>query len=440
VLFEPDKYTNIEPTAEETKTYFDDHKESYKTEPKIKVGYLYFNPSDYVSKVQISEEEVDLYYEENPKEFITPKTVEARHILIKVAPDAAEAEVEKAKKKALDVLKQAQEGMDFAELAKQHSEGPTKEAGGYLGSFQKDAMVKPFSDKAFSMKAGEISEPVKTQFGWHIIKVEKVNEASTEPKDKAKEKIRKKLSEENSNTLAYDHSESIYETIFDGDDLKKVAEDQKLTYQATDFFTRKDPVKGIKNSDRFVSAAFDLSDMQISDIQDLGDGFYILQITEKMPSKIPEFDSVKEKVRSDLIKEKQREKAKADATSLLKALKEKKSMLEASKPFDLTPTATGFFKRNDSIPNIGYEPSVSTAAFKLSEKNALPEDTINGQKGFFVIRFKERKEPEQTAFEKEMAKTKEELLRLKHRKAFDAWLAEVKGNSEITIEKGFLAE
>ena len=140
--------------------------------------YLKFEPGNYVAKVEISEDEISEYYEEHPDEFQNPKTVEARHILIKVGQDAADEEVAKAKDKIQDILKKARSGQDFAELARQYSEGPSKDKGGLLGSFRREAMVKPFADKAFSMQAGDISEPVRTRFGWHIIKVEKVNEAT----------------------------------------------------------------------------------------------------------------------------------------------------------------------------------------------------------------------------------------------------------------------
>ena len=85
-----------------------------------------------------------------PSLFKTPKTVEARHILLKVDDNAEPETVEKTENKALNVLKLAREGKDFAELAKQYSEGPTKDKGGYLGAFKKETMVKPFADKAAS--------------------------------------------------------------------------------------------------------------------------------------------------------------------------------------------------------------------------------------------------------------------------------------------------
>ena len=173
VLIEPGQFKNIEPTADEVRDYFERHKENYKTDPEIKVRYLVLRPEDFAARVTVTEEDIREYYESNPEKFEEPKTVQARHILIKVAENATPEEVESARKRAEDVLKMAKEGQDFATLARKYSEGPTKAKGGELGTFRREAMVKPFADKAFSMEAGEISEPVRTRFGWHIIKGEK---------------------------------------------------------------------------------------------------------------------------------------------------------------------------------------------------------------------------------------------------------------------------
>jgi len=179
VLFDPDTYKDITLSPEEIKTYFDESKSSYKTDPLIKARYLHFNPEVYAAGVEIADDEIKTYYAENPEEFKTPETVEARHILRTVGQDASPEDVEKARSKTLEIMKMAKAGKDFAELAKRFSQGPTQSKGGYLGTFEREKMVKPFSDKAFSMKAGEISEPVRTPFGWHIIKIEKVNKGGT---------------------------------------------------------------------------------------------------------------------------------------------------------------------------------------------------------------------------------------------------------------------
>ncbi|MDX2496709.1 MAG: SurA N-terminal domain-containing protein, partial [Desulfobacterales bacterium] len=273
VLFEPDRYKNVNPPLEETKTFFERHKENYKTEAMVKVRYLHFNPDTYRSKVTFSDEELLEYYNENQEAFKTPKTVEARHILFTVDENATPEAVKKIQERALDILKLAKEGKDFAELAKQYSEGPTRDSGGYLGKFRKEAMVKPFADMAFSLKAGEIGGPVRTQFGWHIIKVEKVNEASILSFDEAKAQIKENLTEERVKNLAYDDAEAVSDVSFQEDDLLKLAKERNLKVLTTDFFSRKGPEKGISTPSKFASIAFNLSVGEISDIQEFENGY-----------------------------------------------------------------------------------------------------------------------------------------------------------------------
>jgi peptidyl-prolyl cis-trans isomerase D len=425
-------------TSEEVQQYFEAHKEEYKTDPALKVRYLKFEPKTYVSQVEIPDYEISAYYEEHPGEFQNPKTVQARHILIKVDQNASAEDAAKAKEKIEDILKKARDGQDFAELAKQYSEGPSRNKGGDLGTFRREAMVKPFADKAFSMKAGEISDPVRTQFGWHIIKVEKVNAATTTPLADAKQGIRKNLAEKRAKDLAYDAAESIYDGIFQGDQLAALADEHKLTLHTTDFFTRQDPPDGVGQKAEFAKVAFGLPEGQASDVQDFGDGYYILEVADRQPARIPEFKAVEAKVRADLIKEKQDQKAKADAEAVLAALKDGVAFQEAGRQFELESHTTGFFKRDGAIPDIGYERDISRAAFELSDKNKLPQEVLKGRKGYYVIEFAQKKEPDLAAFEKEKPDIQERLLQQKRFATFEGWLEQVKNRSEIVIEKDFL--
>lgn len=438
VFFDPNRYKDIHPSDEEIKTFFENHNEKYTTEAMVKVRYLNFNPDAFRSKVALSNEEVREYYDENLETFKTPKTVEARHILLIVNRDADPETVEKTKERALDILKLAKEGKDFAKLAKQYSEGPTRDKGGYLGKFKKEAMVKPFADMAFSLKAGEVSEPVRTQFGWHIIKVEKVNEASITSFEDAKKNIRKKLTDDMAKSLAYDEAETVSDDAFEGEDLINAAKEQNMKILTTDFFSSKGPIKGINNPSKFASVAFNLTDKEISNVQEFENGYYILQLVDKIQPKIPAFDKVKEKVRLELIKEKQDEKAKADSETLLAALKSGKTMPAESKKFNLTPKTTGFFKRNGSIPEIGLERDIVEAAFELTDKKQLPENVLKGSKGYYVIQFKDRKISDPENFSKEKGDITNRLLAQKKSSIFDALLAQIKSRSEITIKEGFL--
>ncbi|MGA7143142.1 MAG: SurA N-terminal domain-containing protein [Desulfobacterales bacterium] len=437
-FFDPNQYKNIRVSEEQIKSFYEKHKEKYKTDTMIKVRYVHFDPKQYRSKVKLTDSEVREYYDENLESFKIPKKVVARHILIKVSPDADPETVKKTKEKALKILKLAREGKDFAGLAKKYSEGPSRNNGGYLGEFTKESMIKPFADKAFSMKAGEISDPVRTRFGWHIIKVEKVIDAHTTPFKDAEKDIRKILTDNKAKSLAYDAAEAVSDIAYQGDDLIKAAKERHLKILTTDFFSKDNPVKGVTDPSKFANTAFDLSTGEISDVREFKDGYDILQLLDKVPPKIPPLDKVKQTVKADLIKEKQDEKAKADASSFLAALKSGKTLSEESKQFHVTPKTTGFFKRNGSIPDIGYDRGISEAAFQLSREKKLPENVLKGAKGYYVIQYKGRKINPSEHFDKEKETIREQLLTQKKSEIFDALLAQLKSKADITIKEGFL--
>ena len=438
VLFDPARYQDIKPSAQEIQEYFDKNKETYKTEPQIKVRYLRFAFENYRAEAIPTEAEIKDYYEANPAEFKTPKMVEASHILIKAAADADAETVETARQKSLDILKKAQAGEDFAELAKTYSEGPSGAEGGLLGAFKKEDMVKPFADKAFTMQAGEISEPVRTQFGWHIIKVGKINPVSQLTYPQALPKILDKLTAQGAKYKAYDEAEQIYELTFEGDDLNLVAQERKLDIQTTDFFARQGPAKGVKDPAQFASTAFKLLEGDISDIQDLGDGYYIIQLIEKIEAQIPELETVKAAVQTDVVAQKQDQQAQADAKSFAANLKAAGALAEESRKIGLEPGSTGFFKRNASIPDIGYETQLLKAAFELNPTNKFSAEGIKGEKGYYVLGFKARQEPDFKSFENDKDKIKKNLLEQKKYKTFNTWLSMLKGRSEIQIEENFI--
>ncbi|MGA8020312.1 MAG: SurA N-terminal domain-containing protein [Desulfobacterales bacterium] len=438
VKFPANHYQDINPTEDEVKSFFEAHKENYKTDVELKARYVLVDPKTYADRVSLTEEELRTYYDNNKDEFYTPKTVEARHILIKVDPQAGEKSVEEARQKALEVLKLAREGRDFAELAKKYSEGPTAANGGYLGAFRKDAMVKPFADQAFAMKAGDISEPVQTRFGWHIIKVEKVNEATTTSFEAARDDIRRKLTDERAKALAYETAESIYDNSFQGDDLVRNAADQHLAIAETGFFTQKGPVNGIKDGAKFAAAAFALSVNDISPIQELSDGYVILQVTDKKDSQVPELQNVVPRVRADLIKEKQNEKARAEAEAFLAALQAGKSFDDESARTGLPVDTTGFFTRKTPVPKIGNNPELSDAAFLLSPQNRWPQKVFEGNNAYYVVEFDGRKEPSAEDFKNDKADVKEKLREQKQYRAVTDWLAELRNGGEITINNSYL--
>ena len=144
-----------------------------------------------VKTTEVTDEATQNFYNSNPTEFEQPETVEASHILFMVDPDASEETVKEKQEGATNAAKRASNGEDFNALAKELSEEPgADQSGGDLGFFAKDRMVPEFADAAFSQEIGTIGEPVRSQFGWHVIKVTDKKEAGKVPFDDVKDQIK----------------------------------------------------------------------------------------------------------------------------------------------------------------------------------------------------------------------------------------------------------
>ena len=173
--------------------------------------------------IEVTDEEVAAFYKENPQFFETSEQVHARHILFTVDDDADAAADAAAKANAEAAHQRAVAGEDFAELAKELSEGPSGPNGGDLGYFEKERMVPAFADAAFALQPGEISPVVKTQFGYHVIKVEDRRDAGTTPMEEAETRIRQMLA----NQKAGDTTAALIQTLGESADIEFYDENGK---------------------------------------------------------------------------------------------------------------------------------------------------------------------------------------------------------------------
>ena len=162
-----------------------------------------------MNKITISDEEIKAYYDANPQLFKQPEQVKASHILIKVEADATDAQKAEARKKINDIQLKIKNGGDFAELAKQYSEGPSNVRGGDLGYFRRGQMVKPFEDTAFAMQPNEVSDVVETRFGYHLIKVYDKKPEQTLAYADVKEQIGERLKQEKAEKEAAQYVEQL---------------------------------------------------------------------------------------------------------------------------------------------------------------------------------------------------------------------------------------
>ncbi len=431
VQFKSEDAGDITVTDEEIEKYYDDHKSAYKSEPVVKALYLVFSFENYKKKLTVTDTEVREYYDDNIDTYTTAeKEVTARHILFKVEDEKDEELSAKAKKKALEVLKLARAGENFGKLAMQYSEGPSKSTGGSLGSFKKAQMVKPFADAAFSMKAGDISEPVKTRFGWHLIMVEKVSEAGTTPYENVADKIKKMIVETKAKSDAFDDAEEVYLESSDGESLRDIADAKKIEVFETTRFNMSGPANLVKKNE-FAEIAFKQSVMDVSDVTDLADGYYLIQTIEKVDPEILPLEKVKDKATEDCTDLKKEQHTEKQAAEFLASMKK-------GEITDKELKTTGFFKRYGAIPGIGYAQTLTSAAFELTESSPYVAEPVREASGYFAIKLVGKKAPIRDEFEKVKQRVVGEVMKQKTSAIYNSWMAATRAKAEIVIKEGFL--
>jgi len=434
VQFNPENFKkSITPDQDSLETFFKDRQEGYRVPEKIKLAYLLIDPDTFKDKVEITDDEIEEYYEYNMDTFLQPKEVKARHILFKLSQYADEAEEKKVKEKAAEVLEKARKGSDFATLAKEYSEGPTKSSGGDLGYFTAGRMVKPFEETAFKMKKGEISDLVRTRFGYHIIKVEDVKEARTKALDEVRDQISKTLLKTGSAELAHEYALSLIDQMPYDADLAKYAAERELEIKNTGEFSQDQSIPGIGGDDKLRQSLFSLRKGETSELLELKDKFYIFQISERKESYLPEMAEVKDKLKDDYLAYRSAEEAKAAAENYLTALKEGKTWDEAAKENQLEIEDTDFFTRQGPVPKIGYAPDLLETAFSLNRSKRYPDTIFKNDKGSFVIRWEASEGIDEDKYQEEKEKYRFSLMQTKHRRAFQVWIDRLRKKAEIEI-------
>ena len=328
--------------------------------------------------------------------FREPHKVKARHILFKLSEDASEEKEKEVRNIAKGVLEEARQGKDFAELAEKYSEGPTKAKGGDLGYFKAGQMDKSFEDAAFKLKKGEISDLVRTRFGYHIIKVEDIKEARIKPLEEVRDQIAEDLITNASTELAHEKGLTLIDQMPYEQDLSKYAAEHNLKVQYTGYFSQTEPIKGIGGTDTLRQSLFALEGKETSDLIELEGKFYLFQVVDRKASYVPELDEVAIKVKEALIVDLAAKKAKADAENFLAELNKGKTWNELTAQKNKKVQETGFFSRRDPVPKLGNVQGLQEAVFGLSRDKKYPDTIFENDLGAYVIKWEAYKGIDET--------------------------------------------
>jgi peptidyl-prolyl cis-trans isomerase D len=415
-----DLEAKITPDEAEIKAAYDKNRSRYQVPEKRVVRYALVDLTQLRQTAQISDDELKAQYQQNIQQYEVPNRVHVEHILL-MTVGKTDAEVEEIRQRAQDVLKQAQKGTKFEDLAKKYSEDPgTKDKGGDLGWITQGQTVPEFEKTAFGLDKGKLSDLVKTQYGFHIIKVLDKETAHTKPFEEVKDSIKTPLLLAKADRLASDEADQLSATIRRSNkvSLDDLAKQFHLSLGETRPVTATDPILELGNSKEAKDAIFRLRQDELSVPIRTDRGYLVLSVKQIQPSHPGSLEEVRDKIVTELKQQKSTELARTKAEDLAKRVKAGEKFEAAAKSLGLEAKTSDLLARNGSISGAVSGKQIA-AAFQLK-----PGDVgapLNLGANWFVYRVAEKQQPDPADFEKQKKQLTDDVLQTKRNLAFEAF-------------------
>ena len=415
-----DLEAKITPNEDEIKAAYEKRKSQYQIPEKRSVEYGLVDVSKLRQSVQISDDDLKVKYQQDIAQYQVPNRVHAQHILFMTVgkPDAV---VDEIRKKAEDVLKQTRKGTKFDDLAKKYSEDPgSKDKGGDLGWLVQGQTVPEFEKAAFSLQPGQVSDLVKTQYGFHIIKVLEKETAHTKPFDEVKDSIRAPMMLSKADDEASKVADQLAAAIRKSNrtPLADLARDYHLQVSQTRAVAATDQLLELGNSNDAKDTIFRLREGEVSPPIRTDRGYVVLALKQVLPAHQGSLDEVREKIVASLKQEKAQELARSKAEELSKRAKSGEKFDSAAKALGLDPKTSEDFARSGSISGVGSGKQVGAAFnMKIGEVSTAQNLGLN----WLVYRVDGKTEANPADFEKQKKDLTDQVLNEKRGLAYEAF-------------------
>ncbi|PVV21556.1 MAG: hypothetical protein B6D74_11320, partial [gamma proteobacterium symbiont of Ctena orbiculata] len=354
---------------DEITAYYQANEGAFVTPERIKVEYIHLDAETAGSTVTVDEDLLLGYYENNQDEFGLPEQRQASHILIQVTSDADQVAADDAKSKIEALAERLKNGESFAELAKQNSQDPgSAESGGDLGFFTRGIMAPAFEAAVFSLEEGAISEPVRTEFGYHLIKLTGIKDGDVKPFDEARVEVETAYRKAEGERLYFEMAEQLADISYeDPSSLEPAATALGLSTQESDWITREQGA-GVFAKPKVRTAAFSddvLQEQNNSELIEIdGTRSLVLRIQDHQEASVQPLEDVRTQIIETLLQQKAEQQAEAEAQRRVLEIAAGTSFPEVAGSYEVSGPLT--VKRNDTQ----IAPGLSSALFRADKPTA----------------------------------------------------------------------
>jgi peptidyl-prolyl cis-trans isomerase D len=369
VYFDPQSF--VEKTSAndaELRKHLQDNSQDFQTLNQFRMEYFTISAENYKGDVNVREREVRRYYKKYADNYVTPPEVKARHILVKLVPDAPEKEQEEKREQLNKLLAKIKAGSSFEELAKKHSEDGTAAEGGDLGWFKPGEMVPAFEAAAFNLEAGQVSDIVQSPFGLHLIKVEERKEKITKSLDESREEITVILKERRAEKRLEEDLDRL--SGLAGESFAEEAQKLNREVLSAEWFDSTEVISGLGSAAELVPELLRRKSGEMGVWKRnpvLGHVIYRLSETKKPETRL--FEDAKEDVQVAVRLEKAGVLALETAKKVLNQAQSGKALNKLVKKHGLQIETLEFTANTRFLPNIGLNTEFRKVGLHLNENS-----------------------------------------------------------------------
>ena len=425
VLSSDDLRKTINPSDADLESWFNKNGIRYKNAvpEQRKITYFAFTPNQLPGGIpQPSQQEIQTYYNQHRSEYSAPETATSRHILVKLDAGADAKADAAAKAKADDILKQIQNGGNFADLAKKYSDDPgSKDTGGELGPSQRGRMVPEFDNAIFTQKIGD-TKVVKSQFGYHIVQVESRQPAHEQPLGEVQDTIKATLSREKLSQAEGNYARQLADEA-NKNGLAKTAAAHHLDVVTAPPVGAGGTIAALPESTQLISKAFQGKQGDPAQFAPTGEGYAIFQVTGVDPAHVPSFADWKNHVLDDY----RSDQLPALLTQKTKELADKAQashdLAKAAKDVGATVKTSDLVGQSGQVPDFGDVGQVAPQLFDMTPGTI--SGPINAGRTGVVAKLTDKKEPTPDEIQKNLDRTRDQIRDQRQEEAFNLFAGTV---------------